>query len=101
MANKLYDTLILIRSLDKDELRVLQGAVNNRYKYLQQRAADAFNIGDRVVFVARSGTAVEGTIIRINRLTVAVRSEFIGAGARPIVWRVSPSLLRIRQAGAL
>lgn len=102
MNLNLSNILVGISKIDnQDDLHVVQDRVNAHWKKLTSRAADKFNIGDRVVFRTKTGI-IQGTVLRINRATVAVRAA--GTGARfgqHVTWRVSPSLLQKAQAGAV
>ena len=73
-----------------DDVARVMNAVRARYKGMQRRAARRFSVGDTVEFEAR-GIRYEGTVARVNRVTISVT---IGAGLGRRKWRVSPSLCR-------
>jgi hypothetical protein len=53
------------------DVALVNEAARARYKLLQRRAARRFSVGDTVEFKAR-GSLYEGTVKRVNRLTLTV-----------------------------
>jgi hypothetical protein len=78
------------------ELVELNHRVVERLRALRQARAratmTAFRIGDHVSFEPECGHEVVGTIVRLNRKSVTV------ATAEGVQWRVTPSLLKRRDA---
>jgi len=80
-----------INKLSIDELYELNRKVVQRIKVLNSRkqedAASQFGLKDRVFFVRKNGERIEGEIVKINRKTVKVQTNFG-------LWSVSPTLLQ-------
>ena len=75
-----YSQLKELNSLSFRRLRTLDGVK-------QTSAALTFIVGETVEFTGKRGGVVRGTIVKVNRVTIAVQTN----AAR---WSVSPSLLR-------
>lgn len=73
---------------DRDELNQVSAALRAQYNHLSHMAALSFLAGDSVYFIARRGRRLDGTVMKVNRKTVTVRTT------DGMVWKVGPSLLR-------
>jgi hypothetical protein len=79
-----------VQTLDMDQLRELQTLLNARWNLLRKQKAAAasasFSKGMSVQFKDKTGMVIEGTVLKINRTSISVTTEF----GR---WNVHPNLL--------
>ena len=80
-------TLKTIRNADMATINALIKEIKARQSAIQNETADAFRVGQSVVFDTKDGD-LSGIIEKINRKTVIVRTD------AHQTWRVSPSLLK-------
>lgn len=85
MINK--DVYDYIKNADNETLNVIITQINRRRSALQEEATDNFVVGQDVEFTRKDGDIVRGSIQKINRKTIHVKTDFV-------TWKVSPSLLR-------
>tara|TARA_S200002703_G_scaffold40851_3_gene35557 strand:+ start:5521 stop:5802 length:282 start_codon:yes stop_codon:yes gene_type:complete len=85
MLNK--DVYDYIKSADNETLNAIITQINRRRSALQEEAIDNFVVGQAVEFTRKDGDIVRGSIQKINRKTIHVKTDFV-------TWKVSPSLLR-------
>ena len=85
MLNK--DVYDYIKSADNETLNVIITQINRRRSALQEEATDNFVVGQDVEFTRKDGDIVRGSIQKINRKTIHVKTDLV-------LWKVSPSLLR-------
>jgi len=85
MLNK--DVYDYIKSADNETLNAIITQINRRRSALQEEATDNFVVGQAVEFTRKDGDIVRGSIQKINRKTIHVKTDFV-------TWKVSPSLLR-------
>ena len=86
MLNK--DVYDYIKNADNDILDVLSTQINRRRSVLQEEAIDNFVVGQDVEFTRKDGDTIRGSIQKINRKTILVKTDL------NLLWKVSPSLLR-------
>jgi ribosomal protein L35AE/L33A len=79
----------ILGKADTSQMNEIISLVRNAQTQAQAKAASSFNIGDAVMFKSKGGQVVRGTIAKVNRKTIAVKSGQMN-------WRVSPSLLRFQ-----
>jgi len=91
MLNK--DVCDYIRNADHETLNAIITQINRRRSSLQEQAADNFMVGQDVEFTRKSGDIIQGSIQKINRKTILVKTNL------NLLWKVSPSLLRPAQPG--
>ena len=85
MINK--DVYDYIKNADNETLNVIITQINRRRSALQEEATDNFVVGQDVEFTRKDGDIVRGSIQKINRKTIHVKTDLV-------LWKVSPSLLR-------
>jgi hypothetical protein len=85
MLNK--DVYDYIKNADNETLNAIITQINRRRSALQEEAIDNFVVGQAVEFTRKDGDIVRGSIQKINRKTIHVKTDFV-------TWKVSPSLLR-------
>ena len=85
MLNK--DVYDYIKNADNETLNVIITQINRRRSALQEEATDNFVVGQAVEFTRKDGEIIQGSIQKINRKTIHVKTDFV-------TWKVSPSLLR-------
>ena len=85
MLNK--DVYDYIKNADNETLNAIITQINRRRSALQEEATDNFVVGQAVEFTRKDGDIVRGSIQKINRKTIHVKTDFV-------TWKVSPSLLR-------
>ena len=81
------DVYDYIKNADNETLNAIITQINRRRSALQEEATDSFVVGQDVEFTRKDGDIVRGSIQKINRKTIHVKTEFV-------TWKVSPSLLR-------
>ena len=86
MINK--DVYDYIKNADNETLNVIITQINRRRSALQEEAIDNFVVGQAVEFTRKDGDIVRGSIQKINRKTIIVKTDL------NLLWKVSPSLLR-------
>jgi hypothetical protein len=80
--------LIHTKLLTKEDCTIAFDLIKDRFKQLNAMIANAFHVGEEVSFTSRrTDTKIHGTVLKINRQTVTVKTEGYG------VWNVSPSAL--------
>lgn len=86
-----HDVKSFIDIMDLDELVKLNSYIYKRIKFLAEtkvmEKVQDFEILDKVSFFDGRGNIVKGTIVRLNKRSVTVKSE------NGTEWRVSPFLL--------
>ncbi len=82
-----------IKQFNEEDLLFLNRLIVERLKLIAQARATnqmaKFTKGDRVGFPGPEGRMLEGTVIRLNKKTVSIRTD---DGYR---WNVPPSMLRL------
>lgn len=86
MINK--DVYDYIKNADNETLNVIITQINRRRSVLQEEAIDNFVVGQDVEFTRKDGDTIRGSIQKINRKTILVKTDL------NLLWKVSPSLLR-------
>ena len=86
MLNK--DVYDYIKSADNETLNAIITQSNRRSSALQEEAIDNFVVGQDVEFTRKDGDTIRGSIQKINRKTILVKTDL------NLLWKVSPSLLR-------
>lgn len=86
MLNK--DVYDYIKSADNETLNAIITQINRRRSALQEEAIDNFVVGQDVEFTRKDGDTIRGSIQKINRKTILVKTDL------NLLWKVSPSLLR-------
>lgn len=86
MLNK--DVYDYIKNADNETLNVIATQINRRRSVLQEEAIDNFVVGQDVEFTRKDGDTIRGSIQKINRKTILVKTDL------NLLWKVSPSLLR-------
>ena len=81
------DVYDYIKNADNETLNVIITQINRRRSALQEEATDSFVVGQDVEFTRKDGDIVRGSIHKINRKTIHVKTDLV-------LWKVSPSLLR-------
>ena len=85
------DVKSFIDIMDLDELVKLNGYIYKRIKFLGENMVyeklQEFEILDKVSFVDNAGNILKGTVVRLNKRTVTVKSD------EGRVWLISPFLL--------
>ena len=81
------DVYDYIKNADNETLNVIITQINRRRSVLQEEAIDNFVVGQDVEFTRKDGEIIRGSIQKINRKTIHVKTDFV-------MWKVSPSLLR-------
>lgn len=80
-----------LRHMSEADLRYLNLLVVERLKLLAQARSTVqlaqFAQGDRVSFTANDGMERQGTVLRLNKKTVSLRTD------DDMYWKVSPGLL--------
>ncbi|WP_066459929.1 MULTISPECIES: hypothetical protein [Castellaniella] len=81
-----------LRHMSEADLRYLNRMVVERLNLLDQARSTVqlaqFAQGDRVSFIANDGMEKHGTVLRLNKKTVSLRTD------DEMLWKVSPGLLR-------
>lgn len=81
-----------IKSLGRDDLIYLNSLIIERLKLLSQmtssEAMSRFNLGERVKFTGNDGKILKGTIVRLNKKTVSIKTD------NGHHWNVAPQLLK-------
>lgn len=78
-----------LRHMSEADLRYLNRMVVERLNLLAQaRSTVQLAQGDRVSFIANDGMEKHGTVLRLNKKTVSLRTD------DEMLWKVSPGLLR-------
>jgi len=81
-----------LRHMSEADLRYLNRMVVERLNLLDQARSTVqlaqFAQGDRVSFIANDGMEKHGTVLRLNKKTVSLRTD------DQMLWKVSPGLLR-------
>ena len=78
----------MILNSPREDLNLISKAVNQRMKQLTELETKSFNKRDRVFFDYQ-GETIRGTVIRVNKKTITLRSD------NDIEWRVSPKFLEL------
>jgi len=85
------DVKSFIDIMDLDELVKLNDYIYKRIKFLGENMVyeklQEFEILDKVSFVDNAGNILKGTVVRLNKRTVTVKSD------EGRVWLISPFLL--------
>jgi len=85
------DVKSFIDIMDLDELVKLSDYIYKRIKFLGENMVferiQGFEILDKVSFVDNAGNILKGTVVRLNKRTVTVKSD------EGRVWLISPFLL--------
>jgi hypothetical protein len=94
MNNADYDVVTkFVGTADKHQLESLNDLIRARWDAIDRQEAAKFYVGQKVRFYGNRGHGlVEGVITKINPKTIKVKQEREGAG--PMMWRVSPGLLK-------
>ena len=82
------DVYDYIKSADNKTLNAIITQINRRRSALQEEAIDNFVVGQDVEFTRKDGDTIRGSIQKINRKTILVKTDL------NLLWKVSPSLLR-------
>ncbi|MBN2544542.1 MAG: hypothetical protein JXB50_02015 [Spirochaetes bacterium] len=81
-----------IKTLKEDELLYMNRLIIERVKLLSQQKSTAhmakFNIGERVYFTDYENRLIKGTIFKLNKKTVSIKTD------DNYKWNVSPSLIK-------
>ena len=86
MLNK--DVYDYIKNADNETLNVIATQINRRRSVLQEEAIDNFVVGQDVEFTRKDGDTIRGSVQKINRKTIIVKTDL------NLLWKVPPSLLR-------
>ena len=78
----------MILNTPREDLELIRKAVNARMKQLIELEAKSFSKRDRVFF-DYEGETIRGTVIRVNKKTITLRSD------NDVEWRVSPKFLEL------
>lgn len=88
-----HDVKSFIDLMNLDELIRLNTYIVKRIRFFQEldtmEEVQNFELLERVYFIDNEGNRIEGTIIRLNRKSVTIRTD---TGSE---WRVSPQFLKI------
>ena len=90
MSNSVTKAVQEIYSMDNDQLNQVVEAIKLRRTYLTREAARSFGVGDMVQFTSRTGGAVNGTVVKVNRKYIIVDAHI--GGSR---YKVPASMLRL------
>jgi len=90
MSNSVTKAVQEIYTMDNDELNQVVEAIKLRRTYLAREAARSFKTGDMVQFTSRTGGAVNGTVVKVNRKYIIVDAHI--GGTR---YKVPASMLRL------
>lgn len=90
--NKLETLRVLVREMDREELKEAFETVKEQFRETQRKEAalesTKYQRGDRVTFVDRKGVPIRGTVERVNKVTVSVLTD------KGTSWRVGYGILR-------
>lgn len=78
MSNSVTKAVQEIYTMDNDQLNQVIEAIKLRRTYLTREAARSFTVGDMVQFTSRSGGAVNGTVVKVNRKYIVVDAHIGG-----------------------
>ena len=82
------NTIKFINSASADQLRILNEHIKLRWSALKTIACNAISVNDTVTCTDKNGRTLTGTVVKINRKTVHVRSH-----SDSMVWTVPGSML--------
>jgi len=82
-----YDVIDYLWSIKtRDEIQEMWKILKQRSRQIEEMKTIDFNIGDKVTFKDKRNKTETGTITKINKRTINVRTEDCN-------WRITPSLL--------
>ena len=93
MQSEYFESLVnSISNLNRDELKEIVYAVNDRRSYLDATDLEGFRIGDKVKWKHGAGlnkTEYVGTVNKINQKTLGIKED----GRSWVGWRIQASCL--------
>ena len=82
-----------IWSMNIEDLRDLNVLVVQTIRQMERDTARMFRKGDIVWFTTRDGRNVDGIVTKVNTKSVSLKAAGTGT-----IWRVTPSLLKLKDA---
>jgi len=82
-----------IWSMNIEDLRDLNVLVIETIRQMERDTARMFRKGDIVWFTTRDGRNVDGIVTKVNTKSISLKAAGTGT-----IWRVTPSLLKLKDA---